>query len=182
MNDNKVMIAVIEEIEHQLTISNITGFEVSRNYQLSNQYTGVDANSVIKTRIFLHAIITPSLGRSSNYNSNSGSLSRSDLQHKSKTIQVSVLHYFDESDSNLMTTEDMGQLVRDLLDSPDAIFNLRAKNVYVQELGDVRPVFFVNDADRNESAPNFDLIVNYLNSTVKESGIVTTATGELERV
>ena len=170
MNSNQLIIAVIEEIENQLNMVGVSDFEVSRNFQPTDQYSGADVDSDIKTRIYLHSITNPVIGHSRKYNSTS--TKRADLQHSTKVYQVSVLHSFDYTDVDAMTPEDMCALVRALLDSPDAIKNLRANDVYLQEVGDVRPIFFVNDKDQNESVPNFDLTVVYRSEIIKGSGYV----------
>lgn len=181
MTDNEMMIAIIEEIENQLTIVGVTNFEVSRNYQPTNQYVGSSNIDPIKTRIFLYAITKVSDGHGRAYTTGA-EFTRTDFQQRSKTIQASVIHYFDETDINARTPEDMADLVHDLLDSPDAIKNLRDKKIFLQNVGDVRPVFFINDSDGNESAPNFDLLVNYASSITKPAGYVDDVAGVIEAV
>ena len=93
MNSNALITALIAEIESQLNDQGITNFEVARNFQPSDQYSGGDVDSDIKTQIFLHAISNPSLGHSRKYNADN--TKRADLQHLTKVYQVSVLHSFD---------------------------------------------------------------------------------------
>ena len=62
MTDNQMMIALILEIERQLNLVGITDFEVGRNQQPTNQYTGGDEDDPIKTRVFLYAITKGSDG------------------------------------------------------------------------------------------------------------------------
>lgn len=171
MNDNQMMIAIIEEIERQLTLVGVDSFEVSRNQQPTNQYTGGDEDDTIKTRVFLHAITKSSDGHGRSYIKGSD-FKRTDFQQKFKSIQISVAHSFDETDVNARTPEDMADLIHDLLDSPDAIKALRDNEIFLQEVGSVRPVFFTNDKDRFESLPNFDLTVNYSSAITKVAGFV----------
>lgn len=182
MTDNELMITIKAELDSQLTGQGVTDFEVSRNQQPTNQYTGADKDDPIKTRVFLYAITNPTNWRSRRYTGEDVNLKRTDIYHKSKSIQISVLHYFDYTDVNALTPEDMCNLVRDLIDSPDAIKNLRDNRVYLQEAGDVRPVFTVNDKDQTESMPSFDIIVNYQQSIVKSAGYVDTVVDETEGV
>ena len=179
-----MMIALIAEIERQLTLVNVTNFEVSRNQQPTNQYTGGSQDDPIKTRVFLFAVTTGSDGHGRGYTTESGGnpFTRTDFQQKSKSIQISVVHSFDESDINARTPEDMSYLIHDLLDSPDAIQALRDNEIFLQEVGNVRPVFFTNDKDRYESAPNFDLLVNYSSSITKGAGYVDLAESDVVRV
>lgn len=177
MTDNEMMIAIILEIENQLELVSFgvagTDFEVGRNQQQTNQYTGGDEDDPIKTRIFLYSVTKSNDGHGRSYSSGEN-FTRTDFQQRSKSIQVSVIHSFDETNINDKTAEDVADLVHDLLDSPDAIKNLRDKNIFVQNVGDVRPIFFVNEKDRNEQAPNFDLLVNYSTSIEKVAGYVDT--------
>lgn len=175
MNSNVLVTALIEEIESQLNEQGITDFEVSRNFQPSQQFSGGDNYSDIKTQIYLHAISNPSLGHSRKYNSDN--TKRADLQHLTKVYQVSVLHAFDYTDVDAMPPEDMCALVRALIDSPDAIKSLRAKNIFLQEVTDLRPIFFVNDKDQNESVPNFDLTAVYRSEIIKNIDYVDNVVG-----
>ena len=184
MTDNQMMIALIAEIERQLTLVGITDFEVGRNQQPTNQYTGADKDDPIKTRVFLYAVTKGNDGHGRAYlqSTDTESFRRTDFQQKSKSIQVTVIHEFDESDIDARTPEDMGDLLHDLLDSPDAIKVLRDNEIFVQDVGDVRPVFFVNDKDRNESVPNFDLLVNYSSSITKVADYVDVSEGVVKGV
>lgn len=184
MTDNQMMIALILEIERQLNLVGVTDFEVSRNQQPTNQYTGGSKDDPIKTRVFLYAVTKGSDGHGRNYTLEDGSkpFQRTDFQQKHKTIQVSVAHDFDETDVNARTPEDMSDLIHDLLDSPDAIQALRDKEIFVQEVGNVRPVFFTNDTDRFESLPNFDLTVNYSSAITKAADYVDASECDIRRV
>ena len=178
MTDNQMMIAIIEEIENQFTLAGLgvagVDFEVGRNQQPTNQYTGADGDDSVKTRVFLYAITKGNDGHGRAY-TQGPNFTRTDFQQKSKTIQASIVHDFDESDISARTPEDIADLLRDLLDSPDAIRNLRDKEVFLQEVGNVRPVFFTNDKDRNESSPNFDILVNYSSAITKAADYVDSA-------
>ena len=171
MTDNQMMIALIAEIERQLTLVGVSGFEVGRNHQPTNQYTGADKGSVIKTRVFLYAITKGSDGHGRSYQTGT-EFKRTDFQQKHKSIQISVAHSFDFTDINARTPEDMTDLIHDLLNSPDAIQSLRDDKIFLQNVGDVRPVFFTNDKDRFESMPNFDVLVNYSSSITKAANYV----------
>lgn len=181
MTDNEIMVLIIAEIERQLNLVGLADFEVSRSHQLSNQYTGGDKGDPIKTRIFLYAITKGGDGHGRNYETGA-EFKRTDFQQKSKIIQVSVVRYFDFADVNARTPEDVADLVHDLMDSPDAIKALRDDDIFLQEVGNVRPVFFTNDSDRNESVPNFDLTVNYSSSITKSADFVDSAADDIHRV
>lgn len=175
MTDNQMMILIIAEIERQLTLVGVglpgVDFEVSRNHQPTNQHTGADKDSEIKTQVFLYAITKGSDGHGRNYQTGT-EFTRTDFQQRHKSIQISVAHYFDETDINARTPEDMADLIHDLLDSPDAIQALRDDKIFLENVGDVRPVFFTNDKDRFESLPNFDVLVNYSSAITKAANYV----------
>ena len=184
MNDNQMMIHIIAEIERQLTLVGVTAYEVGRSQQPTNQYIGASQDGPIKTSILLFSIATGNDGHGRSYTVAAGGepFKRTDFQQKSKTIQISVAHYFDETDINARTPEDMASLVRDLLNSPDAIKALRVNKIFVQELSSVRPVFFTNDKDRFESLPNFDLQINYSSKITKVADYVDNGAGVVEDV
>jgi hypothetical protein len=180
MTDNQMMIALIAELNKQLTDYGITNFEVCRSQQPTTQHVGADKDDYIKTRVFLYSITNPSIGKSWAYKGDISNFEREDTQHKSKSIQISVVHYFDYEDINALTPEDMANLVHDLIDSIDSIKSLREDGVYLESAGGVRPVFMLNDKDNTESLPNFDIVVNYQSSITKASGYVDIAEGDLE--
>tara|TARA_R110000851_G_scaffold60415_7_gene139483 strand:- start:818 stop:1372 length:555 start_codon:yes stop_codon:yes gene_type:complete len=184
MTDNQMMIYIIAEIERQLTLVGITDFEVGRNQQPTNQYTGGSKDDPIKTRVFLYTATKGSDGHGRSYTPEDGAepFKRTDFQQKNKAIQVSVVHSFDETDINARTPEDMSDLIHDLLDSPDAVASLRVNKIFLQEVSDVRPIFFTNDKDRFESLPNFDLQVNYSSAITKVAGYVDVSVGDFEGV
>ena len=179
-----MMIYIIAEIERQLTLVGITNFEVGRNQQPTNQYTGGSQDDPIKTRVFLFAVTNGSDGHGRSYTIEDGAepFKRTDFQQKSKAIQISVAHYFDETDINARTPEDMSGLIHDLLDSPDSVEALRVNKIFMQEVSNVRPVFFTNDKDRFESLPNFDLQINYSSAITKVAGFVDVSVGGIEGV
>ncbi|AUG84954.1 hypothetical protein MAELSTROM_34 [Pseudoalteromonas phage Maelstrom] len=185
MTDNEMMIAIIEEIERQLTLVSFgvagTDFEVSRSQQPTNQYVGADKDDPVKTRVFLFSITKGSDGHGRNYTTGE-EFTRTDFQQKTKTLQISVAHYLDWKDPSALTPEDVTDLIRDLMDSPDAIAALRAQKIFLQEASSVRPVFFTNDKDRFESMPNFDLQVNYSTSITKSAGYVDVVGCDIKRV
>ena len=185
MTDNQMMIAIIEEIERQLTLVSfgVAGdtFEVSRSQQPTKQYVGADKDDPIKTRVFLFSITKGSDGHGRNYTTGE-EFTRTDFQQKTKTLQISVAHYFNFEDPSARTPEDVAELIRDLMDSPDAIAALREQKIFLQDVSSVRPVFFTNDKDRFESMPNFDLQVNYSTSITKSAGYVDIAGCDVEGI
>lgn len=184
MNDNQMFNYIIAEIERQLTLVGVTAFEVGRSQQPTNQYTGASQNGPIKTSVFLFTVTKGNDGHGRSYAIEAGGepFKRTDFQQLNKAIQISVAHYFDESDINARTPEDMADLIRDLLNSPDAIKALRVNKIFVQELSSVRPVFFTNDKDRFESLPNFDLQINYSSKITKVADYVDVGVGVIEDV
>ncbi len=172
------MASLILTIEEQMSLVGFTDFEVSRNFQPSNQYTGADGSDSVKTRVFLHAITNPSLGNSRRYNSTRDK--RADLQHLTKTVQVSVLHDYDYMDDTDTPAEDICATVRALLDSPDAIKSLRERGLFLESVTDLRPIFFVNDKDLNESSPNFDVRLTYRSDIIKDVSAATEVNGTIE--
>ena len=64
-------------------------------------------------------------------------------------------------------------IAADLLQSYDAIRRLRSNGLSVERVTDVRPSYFINDKDRNESSPSFDFTVSYKHEYVKSINTVT---------
>ena len=76
-----------------------------------------------------------------------------------------------------MTASDILTIAADLLQSHDAVRNLRNNGVNIERVTDVRPSYFINDKDRNESSPSFDLTVTYQHNYEKEIPSITGVNG-----
>lgn len=163
MRDNQVIIAIIAELNNQLSDNNLSDVKVKQSYQPTQQSVSEER------RIFIHKITNPQVGSGLVYNDDK----RTQQHLKRASFQFDALAQQDPSDINSLTAGDIVTIAADLLQSYDALRNLRANGVNIERVTDVRPSYFINDKDRNESSPSFDLTVTYIHEYEKEIPSIT---------
>jgi len=154
MLDNELMISIRSELLSLLanySAHDLSDVEVSRSYQPTQQA------ATEQRVIVIHRITNPQVGGGLKYVGQT----RIEQRLKRATFQFDCLAPFDESDVNALLPSDIANIAADLLQSYNSIRNLRAKGVNIERVTDVRPSYFINDKERHESAPSFDLTVNY---------------------
>lgn len=154
MLDNEPLIAIRSELLSQLSNfsgSDLSDVQVSRSYQPTKQAVGEER------QIVMHRITNPLTGSGIVYNGKE----RIEQRFKRATFQFDCLAPYDESDLSALLPEDIANIAADLLQSYTGIRNLREKGVKIERVTDVRPGYFINDKERHESAPSFDLTVSY---------------------
>lgn len=169
MLDNELMIAIRLELISQLanySARDLSDVEVSRSYQPTQQA------ATEQRVIVIHRITNPQVGGGLKYIGSN----RIEQRFKRATFQFDCLAPFDESDTNALLPLDIATIAADLLQSYTGIRNLRAKGVNIERVTDVRPSYFINDKERHESAPSFDLTVNYQHDYGNEIPDITRVT------
>lgn len=154
MLDNELFIIIRTELIDRIanySAHDLTDVKVKRSYQPTEQNTGEDRS------IFIHRVNNPQVGGGMVYIGTT----RTEQKLKRAVFQFDALATFDESDITALLPGDILTIAADLLQSYKSIRNLKAKGVTIERVTDVRPSFFINDKDRFESSPSFDLTVNY---------------------
>ncbi len=154
MLDNELLIAIRAELLSQLSsysAHDLSDVKVKRSYQPTQQSPSNDRIIVI------HRIGNPQTGSGLVYNGTT----RTEQRFKRATFQFDCLAPYDQTDINALLPIDIITIAADLLQSYTGIRNLREKGVNIERVTDVRPSYFINDGERHESAPSFDLTVNY---------------------
>ena len=158
MRDNDLFKVIIAELESLLTGESLSDVSVEQSYQPTQQSPSEDR------RIFIHKVSNPQVGTGIAYIGTK----RKQQDLKRATFQFDALAQQDPSDINSLTASDILTIAADLLQSYDAVRNLRNNGVNIERVTDVRPSYFINDKDRNESSPSFDLTVTYQHEYEKE--------------
>ena len=104
------------------------------------------------------------------------------IHTKGVTYQIECLTEFDPSNSDSIDARTLCELVSELLQHFDAIYNLKSKGVNVQSSGDVRPSYTIMDTEQFESTPSFDFKVNYNALFTKVSPSTDQVTGTITGV
>jgi hypothetical protein len=80
------------------------------------------------------------------------------------TFQISALVIQNPNDLTIPTASDVANYVCMYMQSNSVISNLRQQGVSILRVSDVRNPYFVDDRERFEGNPSFDLIVTHSNS------------------
>ena len=151
MRDNDVIKALIAELNRQLAANGLADVKVKQSYQPTQQSP---SNGRV---IFMHKVSNPQVGTGIGYSGTK----RLQQYLKRASFQFDALAQQDPSDTNSLTAGDIVTIAADLFQSYDSVRMLKAEGVSIERITDVRPSYFINDKDRHESSPSFDLTVNY---------------------
>ena len=166
MRDNELIIAIKAELDSLLAAHGYADIKVKQSYQPTQQSVSEER------RIFMHKVTNPQVGSGIVYDENK----RIQQHLKRAVFQFDALAQQDPSDINSLTAGDIVTIAADLLQSYDAVRNLRANGVNIERVTAVRPSYFINDKDRNESSPSFDLTITYQHDYEKEIPSITGVT------
>lgn len=163
MRDNDLLKVIIAELRTLLDGEGLNDVKIKQSYQPTQQSVSE------QRRIFIHKVTNPQIGSGIIYDQNK----RIQQYLKCAVFQFDALAQQDPSDVNSLTASDILTIAADLLQSYDAVRNLRNNGVNIERVTDVRPSYFINDKDRNESSPSFDLTVTYQHDYEKEIPSIT---------
>jgi hypothetical protein len=168
MNDNDIFALVIGIIRDALMAQSISA-NVRQSNQPRQQGTPTQ-NTVLIQKI---------------YNKRYGFLSRSDvwddvnevIVHTEKqwieaTYQISTLAIQDPNDSTLLTASGLANLVAQIMQTDSTLAALRAQNVGIYRVIDIRNPFFTDDKERFEASPSFDFTVTYEQVYISETPVL----------
>lgn len=172
MRDNDLFKVIIAELKSLLTGEGLSDVKIKQSYQPTQQSVSE------QRRIFIHKVTNPQVGVGIVYDQNK----RIQQHLKRAVFQFDALAQQDPSDINSLTASDILTIAADLLQSYDAVRNLRNNGVNIERVTEVRPSYFINDKDRNESSPSFDLTVTYQHEYEKEIPSITGANSNLQGV
>lgn len=158
MRDNDLFKIIIAELKTLLASENLSDVKIKQSYQPTQQSVSEER------RIFIHKVTSPQVGTGIVYSGTK----RTQQYLKRASFQFDALAQQDPSDINSLTASDILTTAADLLQSYDAVRNLRNNGVNIERVTDVRPSYFINDKDRNESSPSFDLTITYQHEYEKE--------------
>lgn len=166
MRDNEIYQVIFPIIQSGLTARGITGVGVKQSYQ--PRKTGTPSAPTV----FIHKLSANRYGfpgRRSVYNEARGDFDHTETIWRTPTFQVDALAVQDPSDLSALTASDLVESVADILQSSAALETLKASDIGIDRITDIRVPYFVNDEDQNEASPSFDFTLSYrveFNTTV----------------
>lgn len=172
MRDNDLFKVIIAELRTLLDSEGLDDVKIKQSYQPTQQSVSEGR------RIFIHKVTNPQVGSGIIYDGTK----RTQQYLKRASFQFDALAQQDPSDINSLTASDILTTAADLLQSYAAVRNLRNNGVNIERVTDVRPSYFINDKDRNESSPSFDLTVTYQHEYEKEVPSITGVNSNLHGI
>lgn len=169
MLDGQIVNALMTEIENQLGLYGIApaDLRVTRSDQPTGQASGA-VSGTEKYQVFISPVTSQQIG--SGWKRTVSEIKYD--QTKAKSYQITCLVDFDYEDPSAFPASDLAQIINDMIQQRDAVRNMRAKGVYLQQCTDVRPAFFVNQSDQYESGPSFDITVIYDSGYTKSVDLI----------
>lgn len=158
MRDNDLFKIIIAELKSLLANEGFSDIKIKQSYQSTQQSVSEER------RLFIHKVSNPQIGSGIVYDGTK----RKQQYLKRASFQFDALAQQDPSDINSLTASDILTIAADLLQSYEAVRNLRNNGVNIERVINVRPSYFINDKDRNESSPSFELTVTYQHTYEKE--------------
>lgn len=157
MNDNDIFRLVIGIIRDAFTAQSITA-SVRQSYQPRQQGTPT-LNTVMIQKI--HNKRFGFMLRSDVWDNDNEVIVHTEKQWIESTFQIDALAPQDPNDSAKMTASDLVNVVAQIMQTDSTLAALRAQNVGIYRITDIRNPFFTDDKERFEASPSFDFTVTY---------------------
>lgn len=116
------------------------------------------------------------------YDEDSGDQIHTEEQWHETTFQVMGFAPADPTDLSLPTAKDLTDLAAMLITSQAFVQALRAENVGLQRITQVRMPWFKNDQDNFEANPSFDFTVSHKRTIIQTTPSITTTEFLVTRV
>ncbi len=166
MNDKQVLVILIGIIRAALNNQGITDIDILRGFQTRQQ--GVPERGVI----YIHKISTQRYGHPEEvnaYNSGNDNIDQSSRFWKTPAWQFSIRKQ-ESTDVDAMTAGDLADIVSDIMQLPSTRDALLLSGIGLERVLQIRNMYEVNEKDRNEHIPNFDVTLSY--NRVYESTVI----------
>lgn len=168
MNDNDIFKLVIGIINTALTAQAVTAL-VKQSYQPRQQ--GVPTENTV----FIQKISNKRVGflaRDDIWDMDTELFVHTEKQWIEATYQITALAIQDPNDSTLLTASDLANVVAQIMQTDATLLALRAQNVGILRVTDVRNPFFTDDRERFEASPSFDFTVTYEQVYISETPVI----------
>jgi hypothetical protein len=155
MLDNVLIPLIIDAIIAGEAAANIPGTPIAAAFQPDLQ--GVNSQPTA----YLYKIGDQRVGqvaRNEKWDRTNNLMVHTETQQYTTTFQVSALAQQNPATPNQYTASDILNLIASILQSSVTIATLEAQDVGVLHISDVRNPYFTDDYQRNEAAPNMDVV------------------------
>ncbi|GBK97744.1 phage gateway protein [Vibrio harveyi] len=158
MNDNNLFIVLIAIIKAGLDNEGLHDVEVLQGYQPTQQGTPE------QKAVFLHKLPSRRYGspkQTDEFDEKSGVFKTTETFIRLTKIQIQTRVQIDPSDINALTSSDLADTVADILNFSSTRTELLSEGIGIERITDVQNVYEINEKDRFEGIPSFDVTLNY---------------------
>lgn len=179
MTDNELFALLRGEIVAGLARRGLAGWDVVRNYEPTQQGGSLGPLVLLNKIGGDRRIGSPQ--QKYEWVADSATMQATYYQRYESTIQVGIL--MDEStDPAAFTASDVLSMVCDIMQTDEGMAALRAQNVGVLPVKDLRNPYNVNDRGQYAAEPTFDLVVTYRRSRLATADYAVSVEGRINRV
>jgi hypothetical protein len=178
MNENVLAAELRTTLLDGLTRLGIDNVQVKQSYQPT-------AQGLSQPCIFIHKISQKPRGhnaRNDKFNEDESIMVHTDKQVFETVYQVSAAVDRDVTDAFQLTASDLVRASSRILASEQARAYLLQKKIGIIRVADIINPFFIDDRERNESSPSFDVTLTHEDVRIYESEIVQTVEHKIYRI
>lgn len=179
MNDTQVIIKLIEILRAGLDGLGLTDVLILQAYQPTQQ--GVPEDRVV----YIHKIATPRYGHpieKSVYNESNDNFDVNETFWRTPSWQFSARAQQEPDDLTGLTASDLADTVADILQQSSTIDALLTDGIGIEKITDVRIIRELNEKDRFEENPSFDVTLSYQKTYVSTVPAVDIVEHNIDRV
>lgn len=158
MLDNALISLIISTIIAGEVTAGIPDTPIAQAFQPTNQGVSTQPTAFIY-KIADHRF--GFLGRSDVWDANSATMVHVESQKYETTFQISVLSIQNPATPTQMTASDMCNLIAAILQSSVSIQTFQDQGVGIERITDVRNPYFMDDRNRFEASPSFDIVFTH---------------------
>jgi hypothetical protein len=158
MLDNQLIALIISTLVAGETTAGITGTPIAQAFQPTQQGVNTEPTAFIyKVGDHRYGF----LARSDVYDSGTERIVHTETQQYETTFQLSALSIQNPATPSQYTASDICNLMASIIQSEAAVATLQAQGVGVERVTNVRNPYFLDDHDRYEASPSFDVVLTH---------------------
>ena len=165
INDNEIIAQIITALGAGLAANGYPSPNIKQSFQPTQQ--GADNIAWYINKVATHKY--GFTGTKQAFNAANNNFDVTEGRILERTFQVTAYNKQDAADWQQPTAFDMADVAAAVMQSAAVIAALRAQNLYMLRITDVREPYFVDDSGQNQTSPSFDFTLVYnkeISSTV----------------
>jgi hypothetical protein len=158
MLDNPLFTLLIQILIAGEATAGISGTPIAQSFQPQQQ--GVNSEPTV----YLHKLFDKRYGsvfREDVWDANTSTMVHTESQQYETTFQLSALSTQNPATPAQYTASDLCNLCASILQSSVALATLKANQIGIERITDVRNPYFSDDRGQNEASPSFDFVITH---------------------